>query len=110
MPKAPIPNVFPGDFFLLTWRRDTESFLLELDDETHSSYDLGSDPIGVVQMLRLRGFEKKFREEAVDLSREFGIAQCIPAQRRVLPVIPRTVPKPDIFAEEGTTDDWYPNL
>lgn len=104
MPKAPLPSVFPGDFFLLRWRRDVETFVVELDDGPHSSYDLGADPPGVVEELRRRGFDQQFREQAVDMAREFGAAQCIPAQRRVLPIIPRRAVVPDVFAQEGQSD------
>lgn len=110
MPKAILPSIFPGDFFLLRWRRDVETFVVELDDATHSSYDLGTDPLGVVEELRRRGFEKQFREQAVDMAREFGAAQCIPAQQRVLPIIPRRAPAPDVFAQEGHNDAWVPSL
>lgn len=110
MPKAPLPNIFPGEFFLLRWRRDLETFVVELDDETHNSYDLGSEPMGVVELLRRRGFEKQFREQAVDMAREFGAAQCIPAQKRVLPIIPRRALTPDVFAEEGQPDVWIPHI
>ena len=89
MPRAPLPAEFPGEFFVLLWDRDRASFVVELDDETHSSYDLGQDPVVVVELLRLRGFNKQFRERSVDIAREFGVAQCIPAQDRVLPIIPR---------------------
>lgn len=110
MAKAPLPRLFPGDFFLLQWKRDIETFVVELDDETHSSYDLGPEPMMVVHELRLRGFEKQFREQAVDMAREFGVAQCIPAQQRVLPIIPRRAPAPDVFAQEGQDDDRLPRL
>lgn len=106
MPKAPLPRILPGEFFLLRWQRDIETFIVELDDESHNSYDLGPEPLVVVDQLRMRGFEKQFREQAVDIAREFGAAQCIPAQQRVLPIIPRSAPAPDVFAEEGQHDGW----
>lgn len=110
MPKAPLPSILPGAFFLLRWRRDIETFVVELDDETHSSYDLGPEPVRVAEELRRRGLPKQFREQAVDLAREFGAAQCIPSQERVLALIPRRVPTPDVFAQEGQSDGWIGRL
>lgn len=111
-PKAPLPSVLPGEFFVLVWNRDAETFRIELDDAHHSSYDLGGDPQKVNDLLHLRGFEKAFREQAVDIAREFGMSQCIPSQRRVLPIIPRRVPRvPFTYGEEqeptrGWTSDF----
>jgi len=111
MPQVPIPSVFPGDFFVLSWDRDRETFLLELDDDAESSFDLGTDPARVVLLLRLRGFEKDFRETAVDYAREFGVAQCIPAQQRVIQIIPREAKQPALkFPDEEPENDWYPGL
>lgn len=110
MAKAPLPEHIPGAFFVLRWRRDIETFVVELDDATHSSYDLGADPMTVVGLLRLRGFQKKFREQAVDIAREFGAAQCIPAGERVLPLFRRKVPVVDVFAQEGQDGDWLARL
>lgn len=110
MPRAPLPTILPGDFFLLRWRRDVETFIVEVDDATHSSYDLGPDPMMVVEHLRCRGFEKQFREQAVDVAREFGAAQCIPASQRVLPIFNRTARVPDVFEQEGDDNGWRATL
>lgn len=110
MAKAPLPEIFPGKFFVLVWNRDREAFSLELDDGAHSSYDLGHEPLGVVAQLKLRGFNKWFREQAVDVAREFGIAQCIPGENRVLPILPRSAPPPVLKFYEEPTHAWIPSL
>lgn len=101
MAKAPLPDVLPGAFFVVVWNRDAERFSIEVDDESHSSYDLGPDPVAVVKALRLRGFEETFREQAVNLAREFGMTQCIPATERVLPIHSRVAVTPALEFEES---------
>lgn len=110
MPKVPVPLAFPGDFFVLTWDREGETFILETDDDAESSYDLGSDPLEVVELLRLRGCRKRFRESAVDYAREFGAAQGIPSENRVVQILPRDVPKPVLKFYEEQQHEWYPGL
>lgn len=100
MSKAPLPSQIPGDFFVLIWNRDAETFRIELDDAHHSSYDLGGNPAQVARLLYLRGFKKAFREHAVDIAREFGMAQCIPSQERVIAIISRRAPAVQFTHEE----------
>jgi hypothetical protein len=114
--EAPIPTVFPGEFFLLRWDRDRERFFLELDDESGASYDLGSDPLHVVSLLRLRGYERFSREDAVDRAREFGMCQCIPepgggaeVKLRLVQILPRTPTLPPLFPETPA-HAWFPGL
>lgn len=114
--EAPIPHVFPGDFFLLRWDRDRERFFLELDDENATTYDLGSDPLHVVSLLRIRGYERFTREDAVDRTREFGMCQCIPepdgsaeVKLRLVQILPRKPRTPALFPE--TPDHgWFPGF
>ena len=118
--EAPIPQVFPGEFFLLRWDRDRERFFLELDDESGASYDLGADPLHVVFLLRMRGYERYTREEAVDRAREFGMCQCIPEppergtterKLRLIQILPRKPKTPPLFPpEDEPAHDWLPGL
>ena len=113
MARAPLPQTFPGEFFVLTWDRDRESFVLYVDDESESSYDLGHEPMQVVNDLQLRGFNKHFRETAVDYAREFGMAQCIPSEGRVVQILPRDAakaPRLQFPDEERQHHDWLPSL
>lgn len=110
MAKAPLPDIFPGEFFVLRWDRDRETFVVELDDEAHSSYDLGPEPLVVAELFRRRGLTKQLREQTVDLAREFGMAQCIPAQERVLQILPREAQKPPTLSFEEPEHAWIPSL
>lgn len=96
--QAPLPERFPGDFFVLEWNRDLEVYLLTLDDEDKSTYDLGEDVAAVQLAFQLRGYPVDKSNDLIDQAREFGASQYIPSpykriEDRVLPVIPRE-PKP----------------
>jgi len=76
-PKAPLPEVLPGAFFVLEYDRNSECFILHVDDEDETSYDLGADiPAIMHQMRRWNMFT--IGCEAVDRAKEFGAAQAIP--------------------------------
>lgn len=113
--EAPIPDAFPGEFFVLRWDRDVERFFLELDEPGAASYDLGSDPLHVTRLLGLRGYERRTRDDAVDRAREFGACQCIPDRRgpdgvtlRLIQILPRSVPTPPLFQEKE--HGWFPGF
>lgn len=110
--EAPIPLKFPGDFFVLRWDRELGGrFILELDDEDESSYDLGDDPLHVVALLRIRGYGKLSREDAVDRAKEFGMCQCIPegdGKLRLIQVLPRDAKKPPLAFQEQR-NEWLRN-
>lgn len=97
---VPLPENFPGAFFVLEWDREGESYVLTLDDDDHSSYDLGDDVESVVRVFTSRGYPAIPVERFIDEAREFGASQYIPSpyplvEDRVLPIIPRaakTVP------------------
>lgn len=112
MANKPLPTEFPGDFFVLTWDRDAEVFVLELDDEDNSSFEVGHEPWAVVTLLRLRGYAKDLRELAVDYAREFGCAQVIPDQNRVIqhPPRPKQSASLDWSGEKQDSHDWIPSL
>jgi len=106
--KAPLPDTIPGDFFLLTYDRDGEQFTLYVDDAGRSSYNLGSDIPTVMRYFCRIGF-KILGDQAIDLAKEFGAAQVIPADERVIRVRPEPQRgnKPDIFNPTTLTRTRY---
>jgi len=83
MPQAPWPEAFPGEFFVLSYDRDREVYLLVVDDEDGSSYNLGSGVPAIMQLMEQWGI-KEVGYRAIDAAREFGMVQAIPSQDRVL--------------------------
>jgi hypothetical protein len=86
--KAPLPKELPGDFFLLEWNRDLQSFIIHLDDDDASSHNLGGNIQAVMMRFKLWGL-KAIGNSAIDIAKEFGAAQAIPAQNRCRAVFDR---------------------
>lgn len=85
MAQAPLPDRFPGDFFVITYDRDTKEYTLIVDDESHSSYKLGEDVHAIMWYLkRIKMYDVGCR--ALDVAREFESAQAVIADGRVMPV------------------------
>ena len=113
MAKAPVPLKFPGEFFVLEWDRDTETFLLRLDDPDESSFELSSEPIEVVHLLHMRfrdSIERREFEDVVDRAREFGGCAYNPGTRRIVQVIPRIPREPALDFGGEQNVKWTPNL
>jgi hypothetical protein len=82
--KAPWPtSLIEYEFFVFVWNRDFGRFELYLDDEEHTSYDLGSNVQLIMDWLKRVGLYK-LGCEGIDRAREFGAAQVIPSQDRIL--------------------------
>lgn len=85
---AKLPDELPGEFFLLQWDRDRETYLLLVDDEDVSSFNLGSDlPLLMAQFKRWGYEETGYR--AIDVARSFGQAQAVLHDGRVIPIFDR---------------------
>ena len=82
-PRAPLPKVLPGDFFVLAWDRDREVFTLVVDDADESDYNLGGD----IQKV-MRHFDswklKEIGYRAIDAAHEWGMVQVIPTEDRII--------------------------
>jgi hypothetical protein len=99
MARAPLPSSIPiSTFFVLQWEPNAEEFVIHLDDDKRSSHRLGSYSPQVVRQLTWWGLEKMLAARVVDAAREFRAVQVIPAQSRVINLIPRTKSQ-DVVAE-----------
>lgn len=117
MARAPLPNSLPGEFFVIQYDREMERFLLILDDvsETQpqpSSYPLDNDLQKAIRFFKQRGL-KEIGCRAIDLAKEFGMAQAILKTGVVIPDPLRKRPKVrDVFAvfEEKMSTPHLPTL
>lgn len=117
-----MPEVLPGDFFVLEFSRLTDTFLLHVDDEDRSTYDLG-DEIAALQMLfRTRTnavnggpLQPELIDRTIDIARELGMAQYIPTlgelvEDRVLSIVPRDANRGLKFDEDEDQKNWTHGL
>lgn len=106
---VPLPEQLPGAFFVLVWERDEERFVLYVDDADQSSYQLGSDIARIMMLFRLRGL-KDIGNRSIDIAKEFGAAQAIPAQDRVIPIYDRNPRRALVWKEEESYAGYLPDL
>jgi hypothetical protein len=111
--KAPLPPSLPGEFFVVLYDRDAETYTIVVDDETNSSYNLG---VGVEPAMRYFRFLDRIMHttpnppqadlvvtgyRAIDIAREFGAAAASLTERdRVTPV--KEQPTPQGFKWSGS--------
>ena len=101
--RPPFPKELPGKFAVISYDRDLERFMLYVDDERKSSYDLGRN----VQVIMARFEQWGHRRvlcETLDLAREFGTAQAIFKDGRTIALFGRDPAAPPLFeapAESG---------
>ena len=96
--KAPLPASLPGRFFLLEYVRDSGYYRLTVDDGNMSSFNFGSDIETMMRQFRRWGCFNTGCS-AIDTAREFGAAQGIPGEGRVISVKPS--PKKPELVEAG---------
>ena len=96
MASVALPAALPGRFFVLTWDKDAEQFLLYLDNPDRESHRLGSDVQKVMMHFRVWGLYD-IGCRAIDVAREFGMAQAIPAPGALasVPGLGRVIPMYD---------------
>ena len=117
-----MPDILPGAFCVLEYSRVSESFLLHVDDDDRSTYDLG-DEIAQLQILfRTRTnavnhgpLQPELIDRLIDLARELGMAQYIPTmgelvEDRVLSIVPREVKQGLNFDEDQDQKNWLHQL
>lgn len=74
MNKLKFPAELPGAFCVIV--RDDDRYLLVLDDPDNSNFELGSDILRIMDVLRT--YKKdKLLFDALDAAREFGVAQAV---------------------------------
>lgn len=82
---VPLPVSLPGRFFVMLYTRSNQTFTLVVDDQDHSSYDLGTDIPDIMRQFRLWHLAV-IGDSAVDIAKEFGKAQAIFSDGRVIPL------------------------
>lgn len=120
---APVPDVLPGAFFVLEYDRDAEAFSLHVDDEDHSTYDLGNDLAELQMLFRTRTnavnggpLQPEQIDRTIDIARELGLAQYIPTmgelvEDRVLSIVPRDALHRGLkFDEDEDQKTWISGL
>jgi len=107
---APLPERLPGEFFVLTYDRDSQVYTLFVDDAQESSYKLGN-----LETARLR-FKvwglRDFGDRCLDQAREFKEVQGIWSQGRVINLFDRK-DRRNVFVQDDEDDRTYaplPNL
>jgi len=110
--KANLPQTLPGNFFVIVYDTDYESFVLVVDDEDHSSYRIGAveNAMCILSQLQVPG---RVLSDALDVAREFGSAQAIPSQDRVIPIYDRRPVKNALASKgvgtHGNRTNFWPN-
>jgi len=103
--RAKLPDKLPGRFFVLTYYRSTGQFSIFLDDRDHTSYRLGAD-LPTVQMRFAVWGLRQIGNEAIDRAKEFGSAQAILRDGRIISLFDRTIrgstQSPFTIEPEGT--------
>lgn len=112
--KVPLPNVLGGAFFVLEWERESATYVLTVDDQDHSTYDLGDDLDDVRNVFVQRGYPVDRVNDLIDQAREFGASQYIPSLHtrvpdRVLPILPRGANRA-VLSFEPPTNARYQQL
>ena len=86
--RPPLPDALPGEFFVITWDKFAEKYILLVDDAEHSSYDLGKNMNLILRILR--GWDvERIGSRAIDMAKEFGVAQAILGTDRVVALYER---------------------
>lgn len=121
--RAPVPAVLPGEFFVLEFERGSTAFLLHVDDEDRSTYDLGDEIAELRILFRTRTnavtggpLQPEMIDRMIDIARELGMAQYIPTkgelvEDRVLSIVPRSALHKGLkFDEEDDQTRWLHGL
>jgi len=121
--QAPVPEILPGDFLVLEYERGSEAFLLHVDDEDRSTYDLGDEVAELQVLFRTRTnavtggpLQPEMIDRMIDIARELGMAQYIPTkgelvEDRVLSIVPRDAPHRGLkFDEDEDQKNWLSGL
>jgi hypothetical protein len=104
--SVPLPLELPGEFFVLQYDRLYERFVLIVDDEDRSSYNLHGDIPAIMGYFKRWGLEE-VGNRAIDTAREFGAAQAIPSDGRVIALCNRDPQKPAIKFDDEESDDVF---
>ena len=111
MAKAPLPGKLPGVIFVLVWSRERETFILHIDDENYSSFNVGGDIADIQMHFKLWGYGD-LGNRAIDMAREFGAAKASLTTGRVVALFDRGRDRQPTakFEEEGDARGTLPSL
>lgn len=84
----PLPEKLPGAFVVIEYQKETERYLIHLDDATRSSYDLGGDIQRIMRTFDRWGYSQLLCD-SLDFAREFGAAQAVFQSGRTIPLFDR---------------------
>ena len=98
--KAPLPLSLPGEFCVLMYDRDLARFQLVVDDVETSSHDLGPNIPEVMRIMH-RYAGEDVGNRVIDIAKEFGMAQYIFLDQRVIPIHPPAKPRKLKFEESS---------
>ena len=93
MQQVKLPLTLPGRFFVVTYSRMAKTFALVVDDPDRSSYALGSEIPEIMRQFRIWANNAHnprladIGDSAVDIALEFGKAQAIIGDGRVIPLM-----------------------
>lgn len=105
--EPPFPDELPGEFCVIEYQRDYERYVLIVDNESMSSYDLGNDIEFVLTQFKRWG-RKPLLSKTLDLAREFGAAQAIFSDGRTIALFDRNDRRGNVVIrddamQQGTT-------
>lgn len=107
--RAPVPATLPGQFFVLSYDREDQRYVLHVDDAEESTFDLGDDIDDVRAQFLSRGYPLVHVNDLIDRAREFGTCQYIPragehVEDRVIQILPRAARTPVLRLFEDPSD------
>jgi len=102
MAKAPLPWTLPGNFVVIV--RGEDGYTLVLDDADGSTHKLGDDVQVMMNTLRRYKMDQQLFD-LLDRAREFGMAQLIFADGRIV-AIHGTAPKQLLDFSELDDDNF----
>lgn len=108
--RPPLPRTLPGEFFVLEWEKHLDRFILHVDDEEHSSYDMGGNIQLIMRQFRQLWKLDALADQAIDMAREFGKAQVILHDGRVIALFNRTGFEPDLGLDKEPNHGLLPKL
>ena len=89
MARVKTPLKLIGDYFVLDYWPESDTFQLLMDDGTTNTYDLGADLTQIRVMGKVWGVESYVFERALALAKNFRSVQVILEDGRVLPLLER---------------------
>jgi hypothetical protein len=102
------PDQLPGRYLVMKYNRETEAFVIVLDDADHSSYNLGSavGPI-TIRMENVWRLAPFFVTRIMGMARTFKAVQAVFADQRIIALIERSHRKINAFQHEVEDADDY---